>query len=347
MATRKIKAKPVLESGWEHLPDEKLLQVRIRDLGLSIAGTVLEGRITKLKEELNAKGLIFHPPFYLADEWLCPDQVPIIGLPFYLTHPRLIGLEKRMMLEAEGESESWCMKLLRHEAGHAFNYAYRLFARKGWQEHFGAFDTPYFGATYAAKPYSKRYVIHLQDNYAQAHPDEDFAETFAVWLTPGLDWKTRYQGWPAKDKLEYIDSLLTEVGSQTPRVKKVSMPWSAARMTSSLQAFYDRKRRYLGSEFPGYYDAGLNRVFAASGDGAVKALPFLRRHRKALIDGVSLFVPQRKYDVDKLYEKLMLRSKGLDLRLRFSPEASLMRLTALMATVLTSLRRFNGVHEGQ
>jgi hypothetical protein len=334
---------------WDHFTDEELLQVRIRDLGLTLAGSILETRVNQFYQELAAKGLIFKPFFYLADEWLCPDKVPIIGLPFYLAHPRLVALERKMMLEAEGDTEAWCMKLLRHEAGHAFNYAYNLFKRKRWRELFGSFDSPYYNVTYEAKPYSKRYVLHLDDNYAQAHPDEDFAETFAVWLTPGLDWRSKYHGWPAKEKLEYLDLLLGEVGMKAPTNHETVMPWSAARMTSTLQTFYNRKRRYLGAEFPGYYDAGLLRIFSLGGEGAPaeRALPFFQRHRKAIIDGVSRFVPQRKYDIDKLYEKLMLRAKGLDLRLRNLPDTSLLQLTSFMTAILASLRRFNGVHEGK
>jgi hypothetical protein len=334
---------------WETLSDEELLQVRIRDLKLGIETSPLRTRVDKLYQELDLKGLVFHPPCYLADEWLCPDQVPIIGIPFFLAHPRLIALEKRMMLEAEGDTEAWCLKLLRHEAGHAFNYAYRLFSRRRWRELFGSFDTPYYSVTYDAKPYSKRFVVHLEDNYAQAHPDEDFAETFAVWLTPGLDWKAKYEGWAAREKLEYLDALLAEVGGKRPRVQKTSTPWSALRMTSTLEAFYDRKKRYLGTEFPGFYDSGLLRVFAAANEGAPaeKALPFLRRHRKAILEGIVHFVPQRKFDVAKLYEKLMLRTKNLDLRLRYSPESSLMQITAMMTSVLASMHRYNGVHGGK
>jgi len=337
---------PKKAAAWEHLPDEELLKVRIRELGLSVTASSLETRVEKFHRELASKGLEFKPAFYLADEWLCPDRVPIIGLPFYLAHPRLVSLEKKMMLEAEGDTESWCLRLMRHEAGHAFNYAYRLFARKGWKELFGAFDTPYFNVTYPAKPYSKRFVVHLENHYAQSHPDEDFAETFAVWLTPGLDWKSRYQGWAAREKLEFIDRLMLEVGATPPRVKSVSTPWSAERMTSTLENYYRRKRRYLGAEFPGYYDSGLLRIFAAGDVGAPpeKALPFLRRHRKPLIDGIAGFVPQRKYDVDRLFEKLMLRTRNLDLRLKHSPEKSLMQLTALMTSVLASMKRIKERH---
>ena len=334
---------------WQNASDEDLLKFRIRDMGLHIPGTVLEGRVARLYSELEQKGISFKPACYLADEWLCPDREPIIGIPFYLAQSRLVNIERKMMLEAEGSTEDWCMKLLRHECGHAVNYAYRFFEQRPWRKLFGRFETPYYHVTYRAKPYSKRYVIHLEDNYAQAHPDEDFAETFAVWLDPAHDWRVRYRGWPALKKLEYVDALMREATEKAPEVTTTSMPWSAARMTSTLGAFYDRKRKYLGVEFPGYYDPGLRRVFRepAEGDVSVKAGGFLRKHRKQLLQCIALWVPQRKYDVDRLLEKLTARCLHLDLRLGKSPEETLLATVSFVTTILASLQRFNGVHKGK
>ena len=342
---------------WQNIPDEDLLGYRVRDMGLQISGTVLEGRVARLYSELDQKGIAFHPGCYLADEWLCPDREPIIGIPFYLAQPRLVAIEKKMMLEAEGSTEDWCMKLLRHECGHALNYAYCFFEQRPWRKLFGRFETPYYHVTYRAKPYSKRYVIHLEDNYAQAHPDEDFAETFAVWLDPAQDWRVRYRGWPALKKLEYVDDLMRGAVGQTPKVNTTSTPWSAARMTSTLGAFYDRKRKYLGAEFPGYYDPGFRRIFREPAEGASsekmadktadKAERFLRKHRKQLLQCIIPWVPQRKYDVDKLLEKLISRCLNLDLRLQKSPEETLLATTSFVTTILASLQRFNGVHKGK
>ncbi len=334
---------------WQNITDEDLMRHRIRDLGVQITGTVLEGRVARLYSELEQKGMVFRPPCYLADEWLCPDKEPIIGIPFYLAQPRLVALEKRMMLEAEGSTEDWCMKLLRHECGHAVNYAYRFFARRDWRKLFGRFEKPYYHVTYQAKPYSKRYVIHLEDNYAQAHPDEDFAETFAVWLDPAQDWRVRYRGWPAIKKLEYVDGLMRDTASLPPEVTTAPTPWSAARMTSTLGVFYDRKRKYLGAQFPGYYDPGLRRIFRSPVEGApsFKAEQFLRKHRKKLLQSINLWVPQRKFDVDRLLEKLTVRCLDLDLCLQNSPDETLLEVTSFVTAILASLQRFNGVHQGK
>ena len=51
-------------------------------------------------------------------------------------------------------------------------------------------------SAYTPDPNSRAYVQHLDYWYAQSHPFEDYAETFAVWLRPSSRWKRRYEGWP-------------------------------------------------------------------------------------------------------------------------------------------------------
>ena len=167
----------------ETMPEEALLDTRICDLPIKIEGTWLSECIAQLFHEIEEKGIVFRPECYLADEWLTPEKETCIGIPFYLAHPALIRLEKKFMIDAEGETRPWCMKLLRHETGHAISYAYRFQKRKKWQKIFGP-STAEYGDTYKYRPYSKNYVRHLDGYYAQYHPDEDFSETFAVWLTP-------------------------------------------------------------------------------------------------------------------------------------------------------------------
>ncbi|MEO5762167.1 MAG: putative zinc-binding metallopeptidase, partial [Vicinamibacteria bacterium] len=180
------------------------------DLGLRIEGTALEGRVKALYANLEARGLRFRPHVWLSDEWFCPDGVPGIAIPFYLAHPRLMRLERAQMLEVEGGTPEWCLQILRHEAGHAIENAYALRRRPGRVQAFGKTSEPY-PDHYTPRPYSKRFVVHLDAWYAQAHPDEDFAETFAVWIDPETPWRKEYKGWPALRKLEYVDSVMKEV----------------------------------------------------------------------------------------------------------------------------------------
>jgi hypothetical protein len=208
-------ARAQLRDGWPNLSDEELLDIRMSELPLAIEGT-LAARIAQLRAELDARDLRFPLRFYLSDEWFTPDGGTAIAIPFYLAHPRLEKLEEAQMLEVEGGEHEWCMRILRHEAGHAIDNAFRLRRRRQRQHTFGSPSQPY-PEFYTPKPYSKSFVLHLDSWYAQSHPDEDFAETFAVWLTPNSEWRQRYAGWRALGKLEYMDSLMDSLrGASAP-----------------------------------------------------------------------------------------------------------------------------------
>ncbi|MEX0612761.1 MAG: hypothetical protein WD229_11640, partial [Pirellulales bacterium] len=176
------------------LSREELLQRRIGDLNLRLDGTPVARLTRRLHDELAQAGLCFRPPVYLSDDWGCPDRVPIIGVPFYLADPELTRLEDELMEGVEAESDDQIMRYLRHEAGHALNYAYRLYDLPEWTTMFGPFLRPY-ADEYTPNPFSRGFVRHLPAWYAQKHPDEDFAETFAVWLDPRSNWREVYAEW--------------------------------------------------------------------------------------------------------------------------------------------------------
>ena len=145
------------------------------------------------------------PRFYLSTEWGVPFDTVAIAIPFYLARPDLTALHAERVGHVEGFDRADILRYLRHEMGHVVNYAYRLYDDEEWVEQFGSITQPYV-EEYRPEPFSRRYVRHLPGWYAQKHPDEDWAETFAVWMTPGLDWRTEYGGWPeALAKLEYCD----------------------------------------------------------------------------------------------------------------------------------------------
>jgi hypothetical protein len=320
---------------WYKLPDEEILQIRVRDLHLKIPGSELEPLIERLYEELDNKGISFHPTCYLADEWFCPEKVPIIGIPFCLAHPRLKHIEQKMLYEVEGGTEVSCMRLLRHECGHALNYAYEIYKKTRWRELFGLFSARYTGSYYY-QPYSRRFVIHLEDNYAQSHPDEDFAETFAVWLTPNSDWEHKYNGWPVIKKLRYVESLMKRIGNQPPvNTVQENPPWSASRMTSTLAAHYERKRKALGSEFQGFYDDSLGILFASKpgSSASMKASKLLRHHRQELVNSVSRWTGHRKYDIRQLVNNLINRCDALNLHTKPGQTDHIIGLTALLTAI--------------
>ena len=202
------------QPNWRSLDDEALLERRISGLGLRIEGMVADC-IGQLYRELEAKGLALMPPCHIGDEWFCPEGCAAIFIPFYLFDDRLRKLERKMVLEVEGGTRDECMKLLRHEAGHAYSYAYKLQRKKKWQQHFGLASQEY-PETYRPRGYSRSYVVHLDGGYAQMHPDEDWAETFAVWLAPGNRWRRKYAGWPALRKLEYVEELMESIAGKEP-----------------------------------------------------------------------------------------------------------------------------------
>ncbi len=321
---------------WYSYSEARLLETRMCDLPLRIEGTLIEERRERLYEELAAKGLSrFRPHFWLSEEWFTPDGVPGIAVPFYLAHPRLMRLERDLMLEAEGAHEGTCLRILRHEAGHAIDNAYRLHRRKRWRELFGSFSEPYPDA-YRPRPASRKYVQHLNGWYAQAHPAEDFAETFAVWMTPNYPWRRRYEGWPALEKLEYVDELMAEIADTTPpvRTRRHIEPLSEVRIT--LAEHYERKRDHYSVEWPGYYDRDLRRIFDPNTKSRERpaASSFLRSHRRDLSRTVSEATGVPAYTIDQLMQNMISRSSDLKLRLRESPRKA-RESVLLMLTVHT------------
>jgi hypothetical protein len=220
-------------------PDAKaLLPQRISQLGLRLEGSPVERYVRLLYRELGRKGLThFRPRCYLTDEWGCPDGEPIIGIPFYLADPKLARLEQ----EIDDLEDARAIRMyLRHEAGHAFNYAYRLHATPEWRDLFGPFNRPY-RERYRPVPFDRRFVRHLEGWYAQKHPDEDFAETFAVWLTPGSRGRQRYRGWPAMRKLRYVARSAREVGGKEPLVRLASTDITVEEMDMTVEEFFRRQ----------------------------------------------------------------------------------------------------------
>ncbi|SEQ39067.1 hypothetical protein SAMN04488038_10634 [Solimonas aquatica] len=325
------------------LPEEALLKLRLCSLPLQIEDSWLQARVAQLHRELAAREIRFAPRCFLADEWLTPENEPEIGIPFYLAHPRLIELQKKMLLEAEGETPEWCMKLLRHEAGHALSYAYGLHRKRSWQQVFGHSSQAY-EETYRFRPYSKAFVRHLDYYYAQYHPDEDFCETFAVWLTPGLDWRRKYQGWKALDKLLFVDRLMASIAGKAPQKAQGRQFWKISSLRSTLGSYY-RKRRYTEAEdFPEFHDANLRRMFGAAtpgASGAREVARLLQTHRKSLLITVSSWSGERRYMVNEVYKAILQRARALQLLTEDPEPVAVMQLTAYLSSLMMNYRYTN------
>jgi hypothetical protein len=318
------------------------LDLRLCDLHVQIEGSPLEARIAQLYRELDARDLTFRPHVWLSNEWFSPDGVPGIAAPFYLTHPRLAQLELHQMLDVEGGEHEACMRILRHEAGHAIENAFRLRRLKRRRQLFGNSSKPYPNH-YEFQPYSKRYVLHLDTWYAQSHPDEDFAETFAVWLTPNSQWRDRYEGWPVLNKLQYVDQLMTSLAGKAPVVTTTEVVDSLGQLRRTLRQHYTKKRRHYRVDRPNLYDRDLKRLFSDAPECARRqaAATFLAKIRKPVRRLVSSWTGLYQYTIDQVFEDLIARCRALDLKLK-TPEAQ----AQLDFTLLLTVRAVNHVYSG-
>ncbi len=330
------------------LSDASLLSMRLCDLRVSVDGSRLGGRVERLREEMRSVGLMLRPKVWLSDEWFSPDAFPGIAIPFYLAHPRLARLEKKMMLQVEGGPAKECMKILRHEAGHCVQTAFRLHRRKGWREHFGDPSQAY-PESYTPKPYSRKFVLHIDPHYGQAHPAEDFAETFAVWLTPGSKWRTRYKGWGALKKLEYVDQLMVSLAGERPLVRARAAVDPIRSLTHTLAEHYEHRQAVYGADDPDVYVRDLRRVFRGDpGEpGSVSAASYLRRVKRDVLPVVSRWTGEYRYTVGSFYQEMIDRCA--DRGIRVGPEQMggaegdrLRREVAVMLTVMV----MNGLRDG-
>jgi hypothetical protein len=331
------------EPAWVALKDEDILALRICDLEVHIEGSELEARVAQLYDELTKRGVTLRPDCYLGDEWFSPEGVPAIAIPFYLAHPRLKSLELHQMLEVEGGTSEWCQRLLRHECGHAMDHAYRISSRREWQKIFGSPETEYAPDTYRPRPYSKGFVRHLPNWYAQAHPDEDFAETFAVWLgaTPD-EWRQQYKGWKALEKLEYVDALMQEIAQAPPVVKNGRHISDAKKLRKTLARYYAARRKLYAEDFPDFYDADLRSIFGNGEPGGESAAAIMRKNHAALVTSIVRWTGQSKYTVTMLVRRLSLRCKELKLQAPRDSVRLQFELAAYLAALVT-----NHLHTGR
>jgi hypothetical protein len=305
------------EPAWTRLEEEALLDLRFCDLRLSLANSRLEASIQRLYGELARKGIRFRPHVWLAEEWFSPDGIPGIAIPFYLAHPRLMRLERRFMHEVEGGNDKWLMRVLRHETGHAIDTAFGLRRRKAWRETFGKASRRY-PTRYSPRPGSRNFVLHLGHWYAQSHPTEDFAETFAVWLSPRSRWRSHYADWPALGKLEYVDRTMRELHGLRPvnLDRRVVEPLSEN--TRTLREHYRRKQARYALDSRRSYDQPLLRVFAPreARPRAVAASRFLREMRPQLERLLVRRARMHPYLVNHVMRTAVQRARVLDLRLK-------------------------------
>lgn len=331
------------------LSDTQLLESKFCELPIALAGSVVERRAERVLDELADRNLRCQPSTWLSEEWFNPDGVVGFAIPFYLLHPRLIRLERRLMHEAEGAVEGECFKILRHETGHAVDEAYQLFKTSEYRRVFGSSKKRY-PDTYSAEAHRRDFVTHLNSWYAQAHPFEDFAETFAVWLTPKSQWRRRYRDWPALAKLEQVDAWMTKLQGRLPLLR-VRRPVDELRKNHrTLQEHYDEKRAFYGVGESRSFDAALRRLFPSGRsprNGArgklASASRFIGAERATLRREVARPLGVPAYTVDQILLQLISRARALNLRVASGVEKhdSLLKLvTRLTIDALQRGQRF-------
>lgn len=323
-----------LVQSWETVRFE-LLNSPISSLNLSITDSPVEKYIGRLHQELKFKRLDFKPEVYLTDGWGCPDRMPIIGIPFYLADARLARLEEEQ--NDEIEDPRTIMMLLRHEAGHAVNYAYRLWRKPSWSEIFGPFTKPYHDS-FRPDRTSRNYVRHIISHpygrtYAQKHPDEDFAETFAIWLTPRSGWRRRYRNWPVIHKLLYLDQLMKEIRQNPPESHGIRVLRPVERMTLTLAEHYGKKADRYRRDARGYVDDKLREAFPEGRADILRpASGLFKRYRDRLVERMvqwSMLTPQ---EAGALLSKLVARSAAL--KLSYPPGAEGDRLMNVVSLAI-------------
>jgi len=321
---------------WTRWPVDRLLDTRICDLGLTLRGTWVEDCIDQLQGELDGRNIPVRPSAWLGEEFFAPSTSAGFAIPFYLAHPRLTRLERRMILEVEGGTPAECMRILRHETGHVVQHVFALNRRRRWRELFGKSSTRY-PKYYRPNPTSKRYVQHLRMWYGQAHPDEDFAETFAVWLRPRSNWRSRYRGWPAIKKLEYVDDLMQELTDLEPVLRRRARVDPVRTIRKTLRDHYEHKRSQYAVSYPDTYDRDLRVLFSedpAHRKRWPRASAFLRKHRSWIRSMVSRWTGEYQLSLDMVLTDMIGRCRELRLR-AVGAERDLRMNFALLLTVHT------------
>ena len=315
----------------ENVTDETLLAARLCDLPIKLEDTLMARRMARLHGELRRRGIVARPHAWLSEEFFSPEGVLGFAIPFYLAHPRLMRLERSQMLEVEGAGEAECRRILRHEAGHAIDDAYALSRRKRYRDLFGDPEAPY-PDSYRPRPESRDYVINLANWYAQAHPVEDFAETFAIWLNPHIDWRGDYKDWPALEKLEFVDGLMREIAGKPPAAANTCEVEPLRKVRRTLGEHYEAKQTYYAWDWPANYDQDLRRIFSddPKDADAPPATRFLRRVRPQLRARIAAGTGVHAYAVDQLLRQMIVRAQKLGLRVIEPPSLTIEKLLVML-----------------
>ena len=205
------------------------------------------------------------------------------------------------------------MMYMRHEAGHVFNYAYRLYTTPEWRRLFGPFFRAYRD-DYRPVPFSRSFVRHIEGWYAQKHPDEDFAETFAVWLTPRSAWRRQYKGWPAMEKLRYTERVARALADVEPIVNTGEVDITPDDIGETVQQFYERAAEERQARIELALDAHLGKIFLSRRRRESKpAAAIIEKYQADLVDKIAYWTGVRRPIVRGLVESIAFNCERMKL----------------------------------
>jgi hypothetical protein len=331
--------------------ETNLYRSPIRDLGLAIESTPLEPIVARFEQEIRDRGITrLRPKCYLSTEWGVPFGTIAIGIPFYLARPDLLELHREQVGHIEGMGAEDILRYLRHEMGHVVNYAYKLYETEEWVKLFGSITQPYL-EDYRPQPFSRRFVRHLPGWYAQKHPDEDWSETFAVWLSPHRDWRAEYNAWPvALKKLEYCEATMARLREVDPPVTLSELDENVTDLTYTVQQYYSTFYPEEGLQATIGLDGALRAIFEdlaesqAQGD-ARRALPagkLIRRLQSTLLAEVFRWTGHFPERTRSLLHHLAERADAL-LQVYYADRE---QEAALAITIFVTSLAMNYVHRG-
>lgn len=331
----------IRSSRLDRMSDSDLLRMRFCDLPLRLKGSVIQHRASTVFDELTARGIRFRPTLWISEQWYNPDEVVGFAVPFYLLHPRLIRLERKMMLEAEGASFGEAMSIIRHETGHAVDEAFQLRKMREYRRVFGPPQRAY-PKDYIADSDSRDFVQHLNAWYAQSHPVEDFAETFAVWLKSERSWRRMYRDWPAFEKLSAVDAWMRDLRNVEPEIKPKRVANELKDSTRTLGEHYDEKREFYAIDAEDEFDGALRRIFHDNGKGGrghVSAASLLASHRTRLRRRTAKPLGVPAYVVDQVLRQLIHRTRMLKLKQTRPKAETVKRVSQLVSRATVSIIR--------
>ena len=319
-----------------------LLEQRIRDIVPRTLPRSLESAERQLHGELAAIGVsALRPRLYLSDEWFCPTGTTLIAVPFYLVSRQLMQLQREVMDFVEGGTHIERMRLLRHEAGHCFDHAYQISRLPEFKELFGNPRAPYDPDRYVFRPYSRRYVHNLRGGYAQSHPIEDFAETFAVWLDPQSGWRRRYRGRDAAlAKLLFIDRLARRCGRKAFVLKRQYRMGNACLNKETVSMFFARQRTTARCAGPDWLDRRL--IALTERNAGVPAAAWMKRREDELVFRATADSDLPRHAVGRLIRHARRRTHLLRRRVPADAEAAILEDLSVLFRRLARRRERTG-----